>query len=388
MNPDMEQSVTDLCRQLVQTPSESGQEKIAIDVLGDFLSQNRLINLHTDSFGSLVAIVRGKREGPVLLFDGHMDTVPSGRPEVWTRSPFGGQVDGGRLYGRGSSDMKGALAAMAVACLSFLEARADRFAGTLALSATVQEERFEGVAARLVSDFCRPDLVVIGEATGLDLNIGQRGRAEIKLETFGQPAHSSNPEKGRNAVYLMLDLIGRLKALPPPRDPVLGPGILELTDIQSQPYPGASVVPAYCSATWDRRLLAGEKPEAVLAPLVEALSDLGEAAHLSYARDKQICYTGAMMEAERFFPGWLFGEHEWFVEKARRGLQKAGFDVQLSHYGFCTNGSHYAGEKKIPTLGFGPSHEELAHTVDEYIDLDQLRRAVEGYRVLMETFLV
>ena len=64
-----------------------------------------------------------------------------------------------------------------------------------------------------------------------------------------------------------------------------------------------------------------------------------------------------------------------------------GFSSPLSHYNFCTNGSHYAGEAGIPTLGFGPSLESLAHTIDEYIEIEQLLKAKEGYQAIMEVFL-
>ena len=118
-----------------------------------------------------------------------------------------------------------------------------------------------------MSSIVRPDIVVIGEASGCNVKIGQRGRAEIVVETFGVPAHSANPEKGVNAVYAMCRVVEAIRALPTSEHPVLGKGILELTDIKSSPYPGSSVVPAYCRATYDRRLLVGETPESVLAPL-------------------------------------------------------------------------------------------------------------------------
>ncbi len=386
-----DESVIDLCRQLIRTPSESGKEKQVIGLLRDYYSQNGFTDLYIDPYGSLVASIKGKRQGPVLLLDGHIDTVPVPDPAAWSYPPFGAVIDENRLYGRGSSDMKGAVAAMAAAATQFLKASQGDFAGTLVLAGVVQEEMFEGVAARAISEYCRPDLVIIGEATALKLNIGQRGRAEIKVETFGIPAHSANPEKGKNAVYQMAGIIQQVQKIRPPSHPVLGPGILELTDIKSSPYPGASVVPSHCLSTYDRRLLPGETLEDVLLPLKAVLHQYGEEGNRSpkvtLARGKESCYTGQVIEAERFFPGWLFDEGEWFVQKALQCLKQAGLDSRLSHYNFCTNGSHYAGEAGIPTLGFGPSYEELAHTIDEYIELDQLLGAVRGYRALMEAFL-
>lgn len=385
-------SLISLCQNLIRAKSLSGQEEEVISVLKNYFVSRGIQTFTTDEYGSLIVTVRGKEKGPVILFDGHVDTVPVPDPDSWTHPPFEGRIHGNRIYGRGSSDMKGAVSAMAVAACDFLEASRGNFAGSLVFAGVVQEEVFEGVAARSISKICDPDVVIIGEATGLQLNIGQRGRAEIQVETLGVPAHSANPEKGFNAVYLMTDAIRKIREITPPRHPVLGPGILELTDIKSSPYPGASVVPSRCLATYDRRLLPGETPESVLEEMRQALDKLspghpGAALSARYALGRETCYTGRIMEAERFFPGWLFEEDEWFIDRPYRALKEAGFDISLSHYNFCTNGSHYAGEAGIPTIGFGPSHESLAHTMDEYIEISQLQKARDGYRIIMEALL-
>ena len=221
-----EEAAIDLCRRLIETPSESGNEKQAIDLLLNYYSQSGFTHLYVDPYGSLVASFRGKRQGPVLLLDGHIDTVPVPDPGAWIQPPYGGLVVGDRIYGRGRYDKQGAVAALAVAATLFLKASQGDFAGTLVLAGVVQEEMFEGVAARAISEYCRPDLVIIGEATALKLNIGQRGRAEIKVETFGIPAHSANPEKGKNAVYQMAGIIQQVQKIRPPSQPVLGPCIL------------------------------------------------------------------------------------------------------------------------------------------------------------------
>ena len=91
------------------------------------------------------------------------------------------------------------------------------------------------------------------------------------------------------------------------------------------------------------------------------------------------CYTGEEIGGERFFPGWVFDKDDEFVQAALAGLRSAGLNPEITQYSFCTNGSHYAGEAGIKTIGFGPSRENLAHTIDEYIEIDQLLKAVEGY---------
>lgn len=386
------EAVIQLCQDLVKAKSYSGHEEEVLRVLKDYFSQAGITDINIDEYGSLLVRVPGRRPGPCLLFDGHIDTVPVPDPQAWSHPPFEGVLEGNRLYGRGTSDMKGAVAAMAVAVVDFLQVRQGDFAGCLAFAGVVQEEVFEGVAARSISKACQPDLVIIGEATELKLNIGQRGRAEIQLTSTGVPAHSANPDKGVNAVYLMTEVIREMRQFIPPAHPVLGLGILELTDIKSSPYPGASVVPSSCQATYDRRLLPGETQASVMEALCQALEkidlpDPRATLQASYALGRETCYTGMVMEAERFFPGWLFDPKEDFVQIAKTGLEAAGLEAPLAHYSFCTNGSHYAGERGIPTLGFGPSRENLAHTIDEYIEIDQLLKAKEGYRAIMEAFL-
>lgn len=110
-------------------------------------------------------------------------------------------------------------------------------------------------------------------------------------------------------------------------------------------------------------------------------------AKAGYAYGTETCYTGEKIEGERFFPAWLALEKEDYVQKAFRALKAEGIDTRLSHYSFCTNGSHYAGEAGIKTLGFGPSRENLAHTIDEYIEVDQLIKAADGYYAIIESLL-
>ncbi len=212
------------------------------------------------------------------------------------------------------------------------------------------------------------------------------------VETFGKPCHSANPEKGINAVYKMAKVIEAIRTLEPTHHPVLGDGILELTDIKSAPYPGASVVPEYCRATYDRRLLVGETKESVLEPIQKLLDGLMAEdpqlkAKVSYAVGKELCHTGAEITGERFFPGWLYDENDAFVQDVKKQLEGMGYQPEITQYNFCTNGSHYAGEAQIKTFGLGPSKENLAHTVNEYIEVDQLVKVTDCYYGVMQALL-
>ncbi len=242
-------------QKLVQTPGLSGEEQPVIALIMREMRALAFDRVWVDANGSAVGVVEGKQSGQTLLLDGHCDTVGIAPGSTWQRDPFSGEVQDGRLHGRGSADMLGALAAMihAVAGLD-----RSQFAGRVFVSTTVMEEVMEGISLAAVMEQVRPDFVVIGEASDFNLNRGGRGRAEIQVETLGRPAHSSSPHLGLNAVHEMVKVIQAIEQIDLPYHPLLGPAIMALTDIISDPYPGHSVIPSRCRVTYDRRLLPGE----------------------------------------------------------------------------------------------------------------------------------
>lgn len=392
LNKEREQTVISLCQRLVKSSSYSGQEDKVAEELKKAFKELGFDDVVVDKYGNIIGHIKGNKPGKKIVFDGHIDTVPVSNETEWKYPPFAAEIHDGKIYGRGTSDMKGAVAAMVCAAANFAEDTKKDFAGDIFVAGVVHEECFEGVAAREISNRINPDYVVIGEASQLNIKIGQRGRGEIVIETFGVPCHSANPEKGINAVYKMAEVIGEIRKLTPTHHEVLGDGILELVDVKSSPYPGASVVPEYCRATYDRRLLVGETKESVLAPIKQLLDEMMKRdpelkVKASYSVGKEMCYTGNEIEGERFFPGWLYDESEEFVQDVYAELKSMGFDPTITQYNFCTNGSHYAGEANIKTLGIGPSKENLAHTVNEYIEVEQLTSVTQCYCGVMNALL-
>lgn len=392
MDKDKKEKLIKLCQDIIKIQSYSGNEGNMVKCLEENMKDIGFDEVIVDKYGSIIGKIKGNLPGNKVLFDAHIDTVPVENIEDWKHDPFGAEICEDKIYGRGTSDMKGSLAAMIIAAEYFAKDNNRNFPGEIYIAGVVHEECFEGVAARNISELIKPDYVVIGEASELNLKIGQRGRAEIVVETFGVPAHSANPEKGINAVYSISKIINKLQEIKYEEDEFLGKGILELTDIKSSPYPGASVVPSYCKATYDRRLLVGENKEGVLEPIVKLIEELKNESpninyKVSYAKGTEKCHTGGIIEGERFFPAWCYKEDEMFVQKTFKGLCDIGLNPEITNYSFCTNGSHYAGEANIKTIGFGPSKENIAHTIDEYIEIEQLAGACEGYYKIMETLL-
>jgi len=371
---------------LVRTPGLSGQEGAAARLFASQLEALGFDEVRTDAVGNVIGIIRGGRPGGRIMFEGHIDTVPEGDLSLWTRDPYGGEASGGRIWGRGTSDMKGALVAMAHGLANVIPHKS-ALSGELVLTAVVCEEIFEGIAFGRVLDALPPDLVVVGEATELELAIGQKGRAEVRIEVHGRSAHSSCPDKGLNAIRGFASLFHRIESLRLTEDPVLGRAVFEPVDIVSAPWPGASVIPALCRSTWDRRLLPGESVESVLGPLQtlfaeESRKQPGFEFSAEIVSAETRTWPGAMISASRFFPAWCARKDSPYIQEAQAALQSTGLTAGLRTWGFCTDGSESAGRRGIPTIGFGPSREDLAHVADEYIEIHELQAAAAGYPAL------
>ena len=186
----------------------------------------------------------------------------------------------------------------------------------------------------------------------------------------------------------MMAVIEEIRKIVPNQHPLLGKGILELTDIKSSPYPGASVVPSLCRATFDRRTLAGEDEAVILGQVEQAIARARERipgleARAFLAEGREACWTGETISAKRYFPAWVVEEDSELVQKALAGLREAGIEAPISHFAFCTNGSHFCGEAGIPAIGYGPSLESLAHVRDEYIEIEQLTKACRGFESIL-----
>lgn len=384
-----EERLIAFCREAVRIPSPSGRERDMAELVRRRMEEAGFDEVTVDRYGSVLGRIRGKRPGRTVLLDGHIDTVEVVDGPEWRHDPFGGEIEDGRIYGRGASDMKGSVTAMISAAARFAGDSGRDFAGDICVSCTVHEECFEGVASREISRQAKPDFVIIGEATSTTVKIGQRGRAEVVVETEGVSCHSSNPDRGVNAVYHMTAVIEEIRKIVPNEHPILGKGILELTDVISAPYPGASVVPALCRATFDRRTLVGEDEEVILDQVRRAIDRAaarvpGLKARAYLAEGSGICWTGERIAARRCFPAWLVSRDHPDVQKVLAGLREAGIDAPISHFAFCTNGSHFCGEAGIPTIGYGPSLESLAHVRDEYIEIDQLIKSYRGFQCILD----
>ena len=381
LSADRRQSIVDLTRDLVRVKSLAGQEREVAQVVIAAMQTLGYNKIDVDALGNVVgtllppAVVGSPAS---ILFDSHIDTVEAAGQ--WTQQPFGGNISAGKIWGRGTSDMKGALAAsMCAAAYAKQDGLLNR---PVQVSASVNEEQIEGLAFADVMQAYQPGFVVICESTRLKLNIGGRGRAELFITAEGIPAHASTPHLGVNALKQMSKLVLALEQLQAPVDPELGKGILEPTEIISRPFPSVSVLPDQCRIRCDRRLLVGETERDILNPINEIIDRLHRAdptfrAHAEIDTETITTYTGATRTGLKIQPAWKMAVDSPWVQQAKTAL--GDIFTEMGYYSFCTNAARSAGIMNIPTIGYGPSYESVAHIADEYIELDQLWGAAEGY---------
>ena len=374
-----------LCQELIRLPSPSGKEG---DVAGFLRSIMTPLGFYVDVdiYGNITGSINFGGDGPTLLLESQMDQADPGDFGKWSCYPFCGTLERDRIYGRGATDQKGILAAMILAASWLKNDCSSSLSGKLVVAATVHQETFESSASRQVADRVRPDMVISGEASSLSVERGQRGRAVLVLETSGRMAHSSLPGAGTNSAEQMVELIHRIRSsYRPVRDPFFGEGPMVLTNLVSLPLDNNAALPSMCCATFDLRLLPGETRKSVQSDLErsidEAGRDIGDLNLACYIdRGDGLCYTGAFIEADRFAPAWELSKDHPFINKVLSGIASAGISPSLSERaGFGSNGCVYGGELGIPTIVFGPSRRELAHIVDEYIEVEQLVLGCMGY---------
>jgi putative selenium metabolism hydrolase len=342
-------------------------------------------DVSVDEYGTVTGVVEGDQAGPTIVMDAHTDTVGIAPTTRWTYDPYGGEIIEGRLYGRGSSDMKGSLAAMMLSAVSINRNEA---VGRVVVSASVMEEVLEGAALEMVIDHYKPDYVIIGEASDMKIVHAGRGRAEIQVETIGRPAHTSAPHQGINAVEAMIPAIQAIQNLQLPTDPFIGQAVVALSEIISEPYPTQSVIPYRCLAKFDRRLMPGEKYQDVLNEFQNLPTIPGASLNAAITIGEYKSCTDRIVRREKWFPAWQLDREHNLVQAAVRALSSLGLPVDYGAYNFCTNAAYSIGVAKVPTIGFGPSPESLAHIADEYVNVDDLISTATVYREILRELLV
>jgi putative selenium metabolism hydrolase len=368
-------------RELVRIPSLSTHEEAVAIRLAEEMRRVGFAEVWTDRIGNVIGRV-GTGQGPKLVFDGHMDTVAVGDPARWLHPPYDAVIENGILYGRGACDMKGGLAAMVYSVKALVDAGVE-LAGDLYVVGVVQEEPCEGRAMQVLveEEGIRPDYVVLGEPSNLQVKVGHRGRVEMQVKVRGKAAHASSPELGNNAIHNAAHLIFGLELLAPrlATDSVLGQGTLAVTQIESQAA-SRNAVPDCCTFCIDRRLTLGETERKALAEVQNIVNTEEVDADVEVTEYRATSYTGYDCRARSSFPAWIMPEDSPLVQATMRSVRETlGYRPRLSRWTFSTDGTYTAGVASIPTVGFGPGEERHAHTLEDRIRLNDVVDAARVY---------
>jgi len=381
MVQDHRSELVAFARKLVQTPSRSGEEGDVAVLIRDEMGRLGFDEAWIDEAGNAVGRLDGG-PGTPLMFNGHMDHVDAGDPGHWPYPPFGGEIHDGDLWGRGTADMKGALAAMVYA-VGLVKKLGTAPPGHLYVSAVVQEE-VGGLGARHIAATLPPMYVVVGEASGNQLRRGHRGRVELLARFEGRSVHASMPDLGVNPHFSVARFLQGLRELPMLSVPDYGASTVAPTLVGSEPR-GANITPSIIRLTLDWRNVPGEDPPAILGKLQDLLDRSLEPGCLGVietgSRELE-SYTGLRMRYDDAFASFSTPlDHPWLVT-ARRTLEATlGRPVEVGVWRFATDGGYMAAAGST-ILGLGPGDDTLAHTVEERLPVDQLLEATVAYMAL------
>jgi putative selenium metabolism hydrolase len=368
--------------QLIVHKSLSTKEKEVAITLQQQLLEAGVDEARIDGLGNVIGRIGN---GPkILAFDGHIDVVDLGNLSNWSFDPLGGEIKDGFVHGRGSVDQKGGPAAFVTAARIVKELGVPENM-TVYFVGSVMEEDCDGLCWKYIieEDKLRPHFVVSTEPTNLNIYRGHRGRMEITVSFYGVSSHGSAPERGKNAIYMASRVALEIEKLNEKLafDEFLGRGSVTISEIISGS-PSLCAVADFARIHLDRRLTWGETKESAVKE-IEALVE-GMNAKVEVLEYNETAYTGLTYGMEKYYPTWKLEENHPFVQAGNRSFQKL-FNRKpiIDKWTFSTNGVTINGIYKIPTIGFGPGNEVLAHAPNEKVPVSDLVTASAFYAGLV-----
>jgi succinyl-diaminopimelate desuccinylase len=377
--------VGELARQLVRidTTNPPGNERPAVALLEEVLrgagfeTQTRPY-LDNPERIQLVARLRGAGTRPGVLFSGHVDVVPPGNVP-WSVGPFAGELRDGRLYGRGSCDMKGGVAALVVAATRLAAGR--KLEGDLVVAITADEERNCLGAEALVEEPLFEGLgsAIVAEPTSLGLYVAEKGAYWLEITALGKTAHGSMPHLGANAVAAVAELLVRWeRQYPSDAAPHALLGSATLTPGVIQGGVKVNVVPDRCAVQLDMRTVPGVEHSRLRAEIDALVAEIGAARPgirwaIETLSDRPAVECPADSPLARALSGAI--------------RQVKGAQPEPRGVPYCTEACIWVPRLGIPAVICGPGEPGMCHQPDEFVDLEELELAAEIYTRAVEEML-
>ena len=376
---EVKRNVVDLAAELISIPSYQTESEVAT-FLAAYLSRigcKVSFEEVEPRRPNILAVLEGRAKNKILMFCGHLDTVPP-----VSKEQLHPQVRNGKLYGRGSCDMKGALAAM-VCALDALVKHVKEIAGTIVFLATMGEETGLRGMKHFVARSARTPKIsacIVGEPTSFDVGIAHKGVAWIKIAARGKAAHASVPNRGKNAVYFASLIVKALhenlaQSLLKKTHPLLGPGTISAGVIKGGTRP--NIVPDQCIVKVDRRWLPGESLEEVLNEIRLMVETI----------EKERPGYETRIVIEDYYPPFQIGPESRIVKMVKKAVCTViERPPRLVGLPYGTDGALIQATQ-VPTIIVGPGNYALAHTEDEFIQVRELMLATQVYFEIAKNFL-
>lgn len=372
----------DLCRRLVRIKSVNppGGERGVAEFVAGYLREAGLeaeLVEHAPERASVLARLPGGEE-PGLLLSAHLDTVPVGA-ERWIRDPFAGDLAEGKVWGRGSTDMKGGLAAMMAAARALAKARA-KLRGDVILALTAGEEvdslGATAIAAR--KDIRNVRAVLVSEPSSNEIFVAEKGALWLEVSIYGKTAHGSMPELGCNAIMMMNAFLDELKGLKIPYEehPMLGGFSQSVNTIAGGVK--TNVVPDLCTATIDMRTVPGQDNRAIVRQIEALLSDLAT---------RLPGFRGSAKVTNDRQPVTTSPDHP-LVKQFNEALAKVrGRASEPKGVRYYTDAASFVPALQVPMIICGPGEAGLAHQPNEYVDARLLAESARIYAAAVARIL-
>ncbi|MCM3571208.1 M20 family metallopeptidase [Neobacillus mesonae] len=311
-----------------------------------------------------------------LYFNGHLDTVPIGE-QPWTMDPFGAEIKDGRMYGRGTTDMKGGVAAL-LETMIILKENQFPLEQDVVFVGTVGEEvdclgAQEAVKRGIIEN---PGAILIAEPSCLDLYIAHKGALWLEMRTYGKTAHGSMPKEGINAIDSMMCILNEFQKLKFDEiDELLGMMTKSINTIHGGV--ATNVVPDYCSVKLDFRTITASQNSKILNEINTIIKRLS---------DKKVGFQADYAVLQNLEP--LKNKNESAFIKGLQLMNQEMYqkDIQKQSANYYTDGSIFRKHFDGPIFIYGAGDTTLAHQPDESILISDLEKSVEFYLRVVETY--
>jgi len=363
---------------LIKINSVSGnEEELATFIASKLTDLGLSVKWHRrDNIGpSISAELEGSQEGPTLLFAGHLDTVAV--MQGWKTDPFTPEIDGDKVYGLGSSDMKGGIAAILETIETIVEEKID-FKGNIAVVFASDEEGLSRGTYKVLEDGLKADMAIMAEFRYPEATIGFRGRYSINVTVFGETAHASKyPYEGESAIINASKLAIEIEKLPTIVHPLMGEGTWCIRHIEGG-IKSTLNVPDKCQIFVDRYTTPEETFDICKNQILEAAKKIGLEGKVNVELvPREIPYLESFE---------ISADHPIVVTVRDKFKEITGEELQLGYDKSVCDSNLLVNVGKIPTITFGPSGENM-HKPNEFGYMSQIKNCAKIYLETVKSIL-